>query len=177
MDAATNWEDLLAGSERLKEAAAQYERSLTAEDYWWLGVSLAAITLADLQEKEYAVRRIQQLVDRMGRSGTGGDWFPSFLDELAALDAEGLLWPRYERDELGQMVPTGAAVNPAFDAEAGYVLALAHLAVAQALSRDDQAAIADLAQTISEIVQEGLRPAHRLRVQEALAGGADAEEP
>jgi len=172
VDAAKDQADLLAGSEMLRQAAAAYGRALNPEEYWWLGVGLAAITLADLQEKEYALRRIQQLMDRLGGKGNEGDWFQRFLEELAALDAEGLLWPRYERDPEGQMVPTGIAVNPAFDAESGYVLALAHLAVARAVNEDDAAAVAPLAEAIDEIVQDGLRPEHRKLVLEALDAGA-----
>lgn len=173
MDAASDRGDLLAGGDQLRQAAAAFGRPLEPEDYWWLGVGLAASALADLQEKEYAVRRIQRLMERLGRAGVKGDWFQRFLEELAALDAEGLLWPRFQRDPEGQMVPTGVAVNPAFDADSGYVLALAHLAIARAVGEDDAEAVGPLAEAIDEIVQEGLRPEHRAQVLAAL----DAREP
>ncbi|WP_374712257.1 hypothetical protein [Symbiobacterium terraclitae] len=175
MDAASDRGDLLAGGDLLRQAAAAYARTLGPEDYWWLGVGLAASTLADLQEKEYALRRIQQLMDRLGRTGVEGDWFERFLVELAALDAEGLLWPRYERDPDGEMVPTGVAVNPAFDAESGYILALAHLAIARAVNEGDGEAVAPLAEAIGQIVAEGLRPEHRAQVRAALEIGV--QEP
>lgn len=153
--------ELIRGRELLAQAAATYERDLTPEEYWWLGVGLAACTLAELDEKEFAVSRIEQLMARLGYKGAGGDWFQRFLEELAALDAEGLLWPRFERSPDGPMEATGLPVHPSFDADAGYYLALAHLGVAVAVSQEDQERIAALANLIGELVEQGLQPSHR----------------
>lgn len=170
-----NWElpaALAGGRQALAEAARTYGRTLSPEDYWWLGVGLGAITLAELGEKPYAVGRLQQLVDQLGRKGTGGDWFQRVVEELANLDAEGLLWPVYQRNAQGLMEPTGVTVAPNFDADHGFFLALAHIGVALSVLRDDQETVSLLAAAVGDIVAEGLREEHR-----AAIAGALAEEP
>ena len=107
------------GGQLLRNAAEAYGRALTPEEYWWLGVGLAAATLAELGGREYAARRIQQLLGRLGGPGDPEEWFEQFHNELAALDAEGLLWPLYQRDERGKMARTDAVVAAGFDADAG----------------------------------------------------------
>jgi len=151
--------DMLSEGRRMLELASQtYERSLPPADYWWLGVGLAACTLAELEEKPYAVNRIEQLLDRLGYKGPQGDWFQRFAEELASLDAEGLLWPLYQRGEDGPLEPTGLEVHTSFDARAGYYLALAHLAVAAAVNREEPDAVEQLAEAIAGMVERGLRP-------------------
>lgn len=167
-----------AGGRRLLElASARYERVLTGEDYWWLGVGLAACTLAELGEKPYAVGRLEQLIDKAGFKGVRGDWLQRFVEELAELDAEGLLWPVYERSPDGPMEPTGIVVYPGFDTEAGYYLALAHIGVALAVHREDEQAVSGLAGVISELVESGLQPGHQeaiLAVLQPVSGGEEA---
>lgn len=165
--------DLLRGGDLLRQAAESYGHELTPEACWWLGVGLAAATLAELDGKEYAARRIQQLLGRLDPAGAGEDWFEQFHNELAALDAEGLLWPLYERDSRGRMVRTDVEIAPAFDADAGFVLALAHLAVARAVNQDQQEAIPDLAEVIAELVEGAPAAEHLPHVRAAL--GVDAE--
>lgn len=168
-------DSLLKGRELLAQAAATYERQLLPEDYWWLGAGLAACTLAEMSDKSFAVGRIEQLMDRLGHKGAQGDWLQRLVEELAALDAEGVLWPVYERSAEGPMVPTGLEIHPSFDAEAGYFLALAHLGVAVAVDAGAQETVARLAQTIGEMVEGGLTAAHRTAIMETLA--LDEEKP
>ncbi len=167
--------DLERGSELLRQAAEACGRRLTPEEYWWLGVGLAATTLAEMDGKEFAVRRIQQLLDRLGRAGSDDDWFEQFHNELALLDAEGLLWPLYQRDDHGKMARTDVAVAEGFNAEAGYVLALAHLAIARAVNHDEPEAIAPLAEIVGDLVEGSPATDHLPRVRAAL--GFDQEEP
>jgi hypothetical protein len=162
-------QDLLAEGRRMLERAPQeYGRDLTPEEYWWLGVGLAAITLAELGEKPYAVGRLEQLIDRLGYKGVKEDWLQRFVEELAGLDAEGLLWPVYERSPQGPFMPTGVAVHAGFGAEEGYFLALAHIGVALAVLREEPEAVAPLAGAIGELVESGLQPGHEPLIREAL---------
>lgn len=162
------WDCLQAGRSQLQEAAARYARPLSAADYWWLGAGLAAVTLAALAERSYAVGRLEQLVERMGHRGVKGDWLQRFVEELAELNAEGLLWPVYERRAEGPVEPTGLQVHPSFDARAGYFLALGHIAVAVAVHREDQAVVSALATAIFSMVESGLEPAHEALILGAL---------
>lgn len=165
----TNQDSLLGGRELLEKAAEIYERTLSAEEYWFLGAGLAAITLAELEGKSYAVGRIEQLLDRLGYKGVQGDWLQRFVEELAGLNAEGLLWPVYERSEEGPMEPTGLKVHSSFDAQAGYYLALAHLGVAVALNHEDTETVNQLAGVLAELVENGLQEGHEPVIVAALA--------
>lgn len=160
--------DLSGGRKSLEQAADVYGRTLAAVDYWWLGVGLAAVTLAELSEKPYAVGRLEQLIDRLGYKGVKGDWLQRFVEELAELDAEGLLWPVYQRGPEGPVADTGVQIHPGFDAQAGYFLALGHIAVALAVHREDEALVAQLAAGIGDLVESGLTPAFEHLVTEAL---------
>lgn len=151
-------EYLEGGRQLLNTAADLYGRSLTPDEYWWLGVCLAASTLADLSGKPYAVNRLEQLVDRLAYKGVRGDWLQRFVEELAELDAEGLLWPVYQRSGQGPMEPTGLSVSARFDGEAAYFLTLAHLGVALAVHRDDGETVSRLASAIADMVERGSRP-------------------
>ncbi|MDF2630904.1 MAG: hypothetical protein K0R39_4735 [Symbiobacteriaceae bacterium] len=166
---------MTAGRLGLEQAAQVYGRELSPEEYWWFGVGLAACTLAELGETTYAVGRIQQLLDRAGHKGVKGDWLQRFVEELAQLDAEGLLWPMYQRDPAGNIVQTGAVVQPQFDARAGYFVALAHVGVALAVLREDQEMLGRLTGAIDEMVQSALLPDHEELVTAALQAG-DAGE-
>lgn len=166
---------LLKGRELLARAAEAYDRPLKPEDYWWLGAGLAACTLAELNDKSYAVGRIEQLMTRLGQKGAEGDWVQRFVEELAALDAEGVLWPVYERSAEGPLVPTGVAIHPSFDADAGYYLALAHLAIAIAVNQENEKAVSTMAETIGEMVESGLSDEHRTRILAMLT--AEEEQP
>lgn len=159
---------MTAGRLQLEQAAAHYGRTLSAAEYWWLGVGLAACTLAELSDKPYAVGRLEQLLDRAGYKGIKGDWLQRFTEELAELDAEGLLWPVYRRSPAGALEPAGAVVQPGFDARASYFLALAHVGVALAVLREDQAAIGRLAGAIGEMVESTLLPEHEALIVGAL---------
>ncbi len=153
---ASNLAAYLEGGRRLLERAPQeYGRALAPEEFWWLGVGLAASTLAELGGQSYAVGRIEQLVDRLGHKGVRGDWLQRFVEELANLNAEGLLWPLYERSEAGAMEPTGLAVHPGFDAQTAYFLALGHLGVALAVHNGDEALVGQLAGAIADLVETG----------------------
>lgn len=161
---------LASGRQALAQAQEAFGRALSGEEYWWLGVGLAADTLAQLNEKPYAVGRIEQLIDRLGSEGPGGDWLQRFVEELAELDAEGLLWPVYQRaGGDGPVSATGLAVHPTFGPEAAYFLALAHIGVALSVSREDQEAVAALAGVIAEMVEFGLNEEHE-RVTLAVLG-------
>lgn len=178
MNGEEHQESLLGGRDLLEKAAAVYERSLSPEEYWLMGAGLAATTLAELENKSYAVGRIEQLMDRLGYKGAQGDWLQRFVEELAGLNAEGLLWPVYERSPAGPMEPTGLAVHPSFDAKAGYYLALAHLGVAVALHNEENETVGQLAGVIAELVESGLSAAHEAVIMGALASleGIFAEE-
>lgn len=159
---------LSGGQKALEQAAEIYGRPFSPEEYWWLGVGLAACTLAELDEKPYAVGRLQQLMDRAGAKGVKGDWFQRFSEELANLDAEGLLWPLYQRSPEGPLEPTGIAVHPGFDARHGYFLALGHVAVALAVLQEQPEAVGILASAVGDIVQTGLTPEHEAVILRAL---------
>lgn len=161
-------EIMTAGRLQLERAAQVYGRALAPEEYWWLGVGLAACTLAELSEAPYAVGRLEQLIDRAGHKGVKGDWLQRFTEELAELDAEGLLWPMYQRDAAGQIAPTGAVVQPGFDARSSYFLALAHVGVALAVLREEQETVGRLAGAIHEMVESTLLPEHEALVLSAL---------
>ncbi len=173
--------DILAeGRQMLEQATQIYERPLLPVDYWWLGVGLAACTLAELEEKTYAVGRIEQLMDRLGHKGPQGDWFQRFTEELAGLNAEGLLWPVYQRSTDGPLQPTGLEVDANFDARAGYYLALAHLGVAVAVNQEDSDRIDHLAEVIAGMVERGLQPGDEpaiLAALEPLGDEAEQETP
>ncbi|HYG60489.1 MAG TPA: hypothetical protein VD902_20650, partial [Symbiobacteriaceae bacterium] len=62
------------GQKALEQAAQLYGRQLSPLEYWWLGVGLAACTLAELGDKPYVLDRLQQLLDRAGKKGVRGDW-------------------------------------------------------------------------------------------------------
>lgn len=151
---------LKQGCETLRQAPALYGRPLSPEEYWWLGVGMAAWTLADLGEKPYVADRLEHLMDRLGRGGVEGDWLQQMVDELALLDAEGLLWPCYHRSEDGQVEPTGVAIHPGFGPQEGYYLALGHIGVALALYREEAEWLPRLTAAIGEIVESGLTEAH-----------------
>jgi hypothetical protein len=167
--------DLLASAEK-------YGRPLSAEEYWWLGVGLAACIMAELNEREYQVGRIEQLIDRLGYKGRKDDWLQRFVEELAELDAEGLLWPVLIREGNAPIAETGLAVQPGFGPEEAYWLALAHVAVAVAVLQEDEVAIGRLTQAILAMVEEGLTPDHQtvirevLTAAEAAAGDLPADE-
>lgn len=150
-------------------AAERYGRPLTSEEYWWLGVGLAACIMAQINEREFQVGRIEQLVDRLGYRGRTGDWLQRFVEELAELDAEGLLWPVWERQGQGPVEPTGLAIQSAFGPEEAYWLALAHVAVAVAVVQENQEAIGQLTGVIIALVESGLAPEHTTLIQSALA--------
>jgi hypothetical protein len=59
-------------------------------------------------------------------------------------------------------------IQPGFDARASYFLALGHVAVALAVLREDQAAIARLASAIGEMVESTLLPEHETVIVDAL---------
>lgn len=204
------------GRRTLEQAPELYGRSLSAEEYWWLGVGLAAWTLAELGEKPYAAGRLEQLMDELGHrgleqlmdgpehsaqqrprsevghrgfeqrigpgesdlehlidepghTGPGVGWLQRMVDELALLDAEGLLWPRYQRSESGHMEPTGVPVHPGFGPQDGYFLALGHLGVALAVYQEQADWLPRLTEAIGEIVAEGLTAAHENLLLEFFA--------
>jgi hypothetical protein len=164
---------LEAGRTHLQEASARYERAMSAEEYWWLGAGLAAVTLAELSERTFAVGRIEQLLERMGYKGVKGDWLQRLVEELAELNAEGLIWPIYQRSESGAIEPTGVAVHPDFGPEAGWFLALAHIGVALALHRGDEASVGRLSPVIADLVQHGLTPEGEATILAALQPATD----
>lgn len=177
MPEASDGFDLLRGGKLLEDAAAAYGRPLAPEEFWWLGVGLAAATLAEMDGREFVVRRIQHLLTRLG-SGDPDEWIEQFHNELAALDAEGLLWPLYARDDQGKMARTEAAVAPGFDARSGWALALAHLAIARAVNQDQPEAIPALAEVVADLVEGGRPDAHLPRLMAALGhSGEPAGEP
>lgn len=146
----------LGGGRQLLDTAAEvYGRTLTPEEYWWMGVALAATTLAEMDGKHYAVNRLEQLVDRLGYKGARGDWQQRFVEELAELNAEGLVWPLCQRSEAGAMEPSGAELSSRFDAEAAYFLALGHIGVALSLNRENQRQVESLTDAILGLVQGG----------------------
>lgn len=164
-----NLQEYLSGGRQLLQTAADiYERRLTPADYWWMGIGLAAITLAELSGRSYAVSRVEQLVDRLGYKGLKGDWLQRFVEELAELDAEGLLWPVYQRSPDGPVEPTGLEITAAFDAESAYFLTLAHIGVAVALHRDDQPAVQELADQILALVEQGRTPEREASILRCL---------
>lgn len=164
---------LAAGRTHLQEASTRYERKLSAEEYWWLGAGLAAVTLAELSERTYAVGRIEQLLERMGYKGVKGDWLQRLVEELAELNAEGLIWPVYQRSEAGPVEPTGVTVHPDFGPEAGWFLALAHIGVALAIHQEDEAVVSRLTPVIADLVQHGLTPEGEVTILAALKPATD----
>lgn len=161
-------EYLGGGRQLLNTAAEIYGRKLTPEEYWWMGVALAATTLAEMDGKPYAVNRLEQLVDRLGYKGARGDWQQRFVEELAGLDAEGLVWPLYQRSESGAMEPSGAELSPRFDAEAAYFLALGHIGVALCLHRENARLVERLTGAILGLVQDGAGPEQEVAILGAL---------
>lgn len=159
---------LASGRRLLSQAGELYGRALQPVEYWWMGVGLAASTLAELSGKPFAVSRLEQLIDRLGHKGLRGDWLQQMVDELAGLNAEGLLWPVYERQEGGAIEPTGLAIQPGFDGEAAYFMALAHIGVAAAVHRENQETVALLAETIAAMVETAVRPEHETVILGAL---------
>ncbi|HLO04410.1 MAG TPA: hypothetical protein VK191_14970 [Symbiobacteriaceae bacterium] len=163
-------------------AADRYGRPLTSEEYWWIGVGLAACIMAEINERDFQVGRIEQLVDRLGYQGRSGDWLQRFVEELAELDAEGLLWPVWSREGNQPVQPTGLEIQPNFGPEEAYWLALAHVAVAVSVLQENQAAIDQLTEAILALVEQGLTPEHPALIQsiltaaEAAAGESVDEE-
>lgn len=155
--------------EILQQAPALYGRPLSPDEYWWLGVGLSAWTLADQGGKPYAADRLEALMDRLGRSGADAEWMEQLVNELALLNAEGLLWPRYQRSETGQMEPTGVPVYSGFGPREGYYLALGHIGVAVALYRDETEWLPRLTDAIGNIVECGLTEADERVILEFFA--------
>jgi len=165
-----NLQTYLDSGRRLLQTAPQtYDRAFTPQEFWWLGVGLAATTLAELGGFSFAVGRLGQLIDRAGHKGVKGDWLQRFVEELAELNAEGLLWPLYERNADGQVQATGIAVHPDFDAQSAYFVALGHIGVAVAVHQGDQSAVDHLAPTIAAIIESGRSPEHEMSILSALA--------
>lgn len=158
------------GRRLLERAPQEYGRALAPQEYWWLGVGLAAVTLAEMGGQFYAVGRIEQLMDHMGHKGVRGDWLQRFVEELANLDAEGLLWPVYERSQSGPVEPTGLEAHPGFDAPSAYFLALGHIAVAVAVHNEDEEQVGRLAGAIATMVETGRTPGHEALILGALSG-------
>jgi hypothetical protein len=159
---------LTEGRQLLEQATEVYGRPLSPVEYWWLGVGLAAVTLADLGDKSYAVGRVEQLLERLGYKGVKGDWLQRFVEELASLDSEGLLWPVYQRTGAGPVEPTGVEITPAFNAQAGYFVALGHIAVAAAVNRNDQETVNQVAGAIMALVEAGVSPESEATILAAL---------
>lgn len=160
-------------------AAERYGRQLSGEEYWWIGVGLAACIMAEINEREFQVGRIEQLIERLGYKGRSGDWLQRFVEELAELDAEALLWPVYTREANNPVQPTGAQIQAAFGPEEAYWLALAHVAVAVAVVQEREEAIEQLTQAILNLVEEGLRPEDSALIQRILSeaeANAESEE-
>lgn len=149
-------------------AADRYGRPLSAEEYWWIGVGLAACIMAEINEREFQVGRIEQLIDRLGQKGRDGDWLQRFVEELAELDAEGLLWPVWVREANQPIQPTGLEIQPNFGPEEAYWLALAHVAVAVSVMQENPAAIDQLTQAIITLLEEGMTPEQTTLIQSVL---------
>lgn len=164
---------LASGRQLLSQASELYGRTLGPAEYWWMGVGLAASTLAELSGKPFVVSRLEQLIDRLGHKGLRGDWLQQMVDELAGLNAEGLLWPVYQRQEGGTVEPTGLEIQPGFDGEAAYFLALAHIGVAVAVHRGDQESVAVLAETIRAMVEAAAGPDHEAVILGSLEPPAE----
>lgn len=161
--------EFLGGGRQLLDTAAEiYGRKLNPEEYWWMGVALAATTLAEMDGKPYAVNRLEQLVDRLGYKGARGDWQQRFMEELAGLDAEGLVWPLYQRSETGAMESSGAELCARFDAEAAYFLALGHIGVALSLHKENRDHVKRLTGAILSLVQDGSSPDQEAAILGAL---------
>jgi len=91
------------------------------------------------------------------------------VDELALLDAEGLLWPCYHRSETGQVEPTGVTVHAGFGPRDGYYLALGHIGVALAIYHDKTEWLPRLTAAIGGIVESGLTESHEKVILEFFA--------
>ncbi|MGE5672370.1 MAG: hypothetical protein ACM3XM_00585 [Mycobacterium leprae] len=164
---------LESGRKMIGQASQAYGRQLSASEYWWLGVGLAASTLAALNDRTYATGRIDQLIDQLGQAKTESDWLQRFVEELAELDAEGLLWPLYQRDASGVVVPTEVQLTPSFDAQAAYYLALGHIAVASALNEGESEIVNLLATAIGDTVESGLTRENADIILQALQSAMD----
>lgn len=169
-------ERLAQGRHALVCAPETYGRPFSAEEYWWLGVGLAAWTLADVGEKPTAANRLERLMDSLGASGISPQWLQHMVQEMAFLNAEGLLWPCYHRPEAGgEMEPTGVTVHPGFGPQEGYFLALGHLGVALAVHQGASAWLPRLTSTIGEMVETGLTKEHEAVILSFFKEEANAE--
>lgn len=149
-------------------AADRYGRPLNSEEYWWIGVGLAACIMAEINERDFQVGRIEQLIDRLGYKGRNGDWLQRFVEELAELDAEGLLWPVWVREGNNPVQPTGVEIQPNFGPEEAYWLALAHVGVAVSVMQENPEAINQLTETIIALIEEGNTPDRTALIQSVL---------
>jgi len=165
-----------SGRRLLQTAPDTFGRALSPQEYWWLGVGLAATTLAELGGFSFAVGRLGQLIDRAGYKGIRGDWLQRFVEELAELNAEGLLWPVYERNSDGQVGETGVVVCTDFDAESAYFVALGHIGVAVSVHAGNQPAVDRLAPVIAALIASGRTAEHEQVILSALAEAQEIQE-
>ncbi|BDG61484.1 hypothetical protein [Caldinitratiruptor microaerophilus] len=166
-------EVLESGRGALREAPDLYGRPFGPEDYWWMGTVLAAAVLAELSGQSGPVDRLQSLADRIGLRGPRDTVVEEVIDELALLDALGLLWPLYERRD-GRWQRTEAPLAPGFGPEDAYWLALGHLATARLTEAGQQDRVAPLAGVLADLVTGGLRPEHEAAILAALSPGDPA---
>lgn len=149
---------LESGRHVLQEAPRQFQRTFGPEDYFWLGVCLAAIVLADVQQRPNVTGRLEALADAIGRQGPQPELVESLTNELAILDSLGLLWPLYRRDQ-GQWVrDPDVPLAPGFAAEDAYWLGVAHVAAALLYQAGRGAEVGEFGQVIGDIVTGGIRP-------------------
>jgi hypothetical protein len=157
---------LESGRHLLEQAASQFNREIRPEEYWLFGVGLAALTLGNLNGQQYAVDRIDTLLEELGYQGVRGDWWGRFVAELAQVGSSGMLWPVFERNQAGQLEQTGCQIRPDFGGLDAYWLSLAHVAGALAQNKGDAALLGRLAALIVPLVDEGRTPA----MEEELLG-------
>lgn len=160
---------LRSGQRSLYDAVQAYERTLSPEEHWWLGVCLAATVLADLSQVPHVAMQVELLVDRIGARGINPATVEELVNELAKIDSLGLLWPVYERDQ-GQWRRSQVEVAPGFGPEEAYWVAVAHLGVALMVREGRQEEVAAVAQAIGEMVTSGLHPDHAEAVLAAFRG-------
>lgn len=150
---------LQSGRHLLEQATAVFERQIRPEEYWLMGVGLSAMTLASLNNQPYAIDRFDALIEELGYQGPAGDWWGRFQNEIAHIGSAGMLWPVFERNEDGLMAPTGCKVRRDFNGADAYWLALAHVASALSSGIENAETVANLAETIVDLVEVERTPA------------------
>lgn len=155
---------LESGRSVLRAAADHYGRPLGPAEYWWLGVALAAVVLAEMNGQTHVADRVEALAAELAGRGITDERAGRMINELAILDSLGMMWPVYRRSPGGWERDPAVELAERFGPEEAYWLGLAHVAAALLQRAGRGKEVPGLADVLGELVTEGLSADHERRV-------------